>query len=60
MDWNGLSKWGLTPCVESINDIVVQANPPTRMARFTFWSNDGSKYIPNKSLYVFIGEPNNS
>ena len=51
---------GLTPCVESINDIVVQANPPTRMARFTFWSNDGSKYIPNKSLYVFIGEPNNS
>lgn len=60
MDWNGLSKWGLTPCVESINDIVVQANPPTRMARFTSWSNDGSKYIPNKSLYVFIGEPNNS
>lgn len=59
MDWNGLGKWGLTPCVESIGDVIEQGEPPKRAARITFWSNDGSKYIPNKSLYMFIGEPSN-
>ena len=57
MDWNGGDKWGLTPTVESINEIVKQGDPPLRQARITFWSHDGGKYIPNKSLYVFVGEP---
>lgn len=57
MDWNGENRWGLTPTVESINDIVKQGDPPLRQARITFWHHDGGKYIPNRSLYVFVGEP---
>lgn len=54
-DWNGLGKWGLTPCMEVMNSTV---SGTTKELKCTFWAHDGNKYVPNKSVYLFIGEPN--
>lgn len=58
MDWNGKGKWNLTPCIEGMNNIVSQEeNTIIRECVVSFWIHNEGKYIPNKSLYVFIGEP---
>lgn len=55
-DWNGTGKFELIPVVESTYE-TVDATSNLRQMRITFWWRGGGKYIPNKSLYVLIGEP---
>lgn len=59
-DWNNRGHWGLTTNIETLHEeISYDSNTKeyTLQSKVAFWWTDNMKYIPNKSMYTFVGEP---